>query len=210
MLSGNEGALARVITLIEQDSPEVNQIFQLLPPRQIKNAYCIGITGPPGAGKSTLIDKLITIIRSKGLSVAVIAVDPSSAITGGAVLGDRIRMQHHYSDREVFIRSMATRGNWGGLSKAVPATINLLDSIGKDVILIETVGVGQTEIEISKLADVVVVVSQRAAQPPGVVVLAGVRQPVAPGGVVDEDQFDRCRRRGGIVGQGDRQSKCVW
>lgn len=123
-----------------------------------KTALRIGITGPPGAGKSTLIDKLVSVIRSKGLSVGIIAVDPSSSITGGAVLGDRIRMQQHYSDKGVFIRSMATRGSWGGLSKAVPQTINLLEIIGKDVILIETVGVGQTEIGIRELADIVVVI----------------------------------------------------
>lgn len=157
-LAGSNNSLARLITLIEQESPEVEQIFQMLSNRSGKRAYRIGITGPPGAGKSTLIDKLVTVIRSRGLSVGVIAVDPSSIITGGAVLGDRIRMQQHYSDKAVFIRSMATRGSYGGLSKAVAATVDLLDSCGKDVVMIETTGVGQTEVGITEIADEVVVV----------------------------------------------------
>jgi len=129
----------------------------VLRPR-LGKACCVGVTGLPGGGKSTLVDKLIATIRSKGLSVGIIAVDPSSPISGGAVLGDRIRMQQHYLDDGVFIRSMATRGSHGGLSKAVTPTVNLLDAFGKDIIIVETVGVGQTELSIKQIADVLVLV----------------------------------------------------
>lgn len=158
MLAGEQDSLARLITIIEQDGPKVTEIFQLLPSNPYKKAYRIGITGPPGAGKSTLIDKLVTAIRSRGFSIGVIAVDPSSAITGGAVLGDRIRMRQHYSDKGVFIRSIATRGSWGGVSKSVPQIADLMDSSGKDIVLIETTGVGQNEVGITEVADIVVVV----------------------------------------------------
>lgn len=157
MLAGAKTSLAQLITLVEEESPDVPKILEMISPH-LRKAYCIGITGPPGSGKSTLIDKLAAIIRSKGLSAGIIAVDPSSAITGGAVLGDRIRMQQHYLDDGVFIRSMATRGSYGGLSNAVGATVNLLDASGEDIIIIETAGVGQTEVGITEIADTVVVV----------------------------------------------------
>jgi len=157
MLAGAKTPLAHLITLVEEESPDVPKILDLISPH-LRKAYRIGITGPTGAGKSILIDKLTAIIRRKGLSAGIIAVDPSSAITGGAVLGDRIRMQQHYLDDGVFIRSMATRGSYGGLSRAVSATVNLLDASGKDIIIVETTGVGQTEVGITEIADTVVVV----------------------------------------------------
>lgn len=157
MLAGEKNSLARLISLAENDNPNLPEIIEMLRPR-LGKAYCVGITGPSGVGKSTLVDKLTTTIRSKGLAVGVIAVDPSSPISGGAVLGDRIRMQQHYLDDGVFIRSMATRGSHGGLSKAVASAINLLDAFGKDIIIVETVGVGQTELSIKQIADVLVLV----------------------------------------------------
>lgn len=157
MLAGEKTSLAKLISLAENDSPEFPQIIELLRPH-LGKAYCVGITGATGVGKSTLIDKLITAIRSKGLSVGIIAVDPSSPISGGAVLGDRIRMQQHYLDDGVFIRSMATRGSYGGLSKAVAPAVNLLDAFGKDIIIVETVGVGQTELSVRQIANVLVLV----------------------------------------------------
>ena len=157
MLSGEKKSLAQLISLAENNSPTLPEIIETIRPH-LGKAYRIGITGPPGGGKSTLVDKLATTIRSKGLSVGIIAVDPSSPISGGAVLGDRIRMQQHYLDNDVFIRSMATRGSYGGLSKAAQAAVNLLDAFGKDIIIIETVGVGQTELSIKGVADIVVLV----------------------------------------------------
>jgi len=157
MLTGEKKSLAKLISLAENDSPALPEIIEMLRPH-LGKAYCIGITGPPGGGKSTLVDKLANKIRSKGLSVGIIAVDPSSPISGGAVLGDRIRMRQHYLDNGIFIRSMATRGSWGGLAKATQATVNLLDAFGKDIIIIETVGVGQTELSIKEIADIVVLV----------------------------------------------------
>jgi len=157
MLCGAEQSLSRLITLVEMDAPDVPQIMKMILPRTGK-AYCIGITGPPGSGKSTLVDKLTAIARGKGLSVGIIAVDPTSPFSGGAVLGDRIRMQQHYLDKGVFIRSMATRGSLGGLPRAAQAVMKLLDAFGKDLIMVETVGVGQTELDIMKMVDTTVVV----------------------------------------------------
>ena len=157
MLCGAEQSLSRLITLVERDAPDVPQIMKKILPRTGR-AYCIGITGPPGSGKSTLVDRLTAIARCKGLSVGIIAVDPTSPFSGGAVLGDRIRMQQHYLDDGVFIRSMATRGSLGGLPRAARAVIKLLDAFGKDLIIVETVGVGQTELDIMKMVDTTVVV----------------------------------------------------
>jgi LAO/AO transport system kinase len=157
MLKGDDRSLSRLITLVENDAPEVPEIMSRIYP-QSGNAYCIGITGPPGGGKSTLVDKLIAVAREKELTVGVIAVDPTSPFSGGAVLGDRIRMQQHCLDRGVFIRSMATRGSLGGLPVAAKRVAKLLEAFGKDIILIETVGVGQTELDIIETADTVTVV----------------------------------------------------
>lgn len=147
--SGDRRALSRAITRVEQ-----NDVKTGLPaPKTV-----IGITGPPGAGKSTLISQLIEVIRARDETVAVLAVDPSSPVTGGAILGDRIRMQSHIDDEGVYVRSMATRGHLGGLAPATRETAALLEAAGFDRLIVETVGVGQSEVEIMELADVVVLV----------------------------------------------------
>jgi LAO/AO transport system kinase len=156
MLDGDRLALARLITRVENRAPEVPDIMRAVHPRTGR-AYVLGMTGPPGAGKSTLVDRLTTLLRSEGHSVGIIAVDPSSPFSGGAVLGDRIRMQTHTLDPDVFIRSMATRGSLGGLARATGDVIRLLDAFGFSWIMIETVGVGQTELDIIRQADTTVV-----------------------------------------------------
>ena len=156
MVDGDRRALARLFTLLEQGAESRSQIVKAIHPR-LSGAYVVGVTGPPGAGKSTIADGLVSIFREAGATVGVLAVDPSSPFSGGAVLGDRVRMRRHYLDRGVFIRSLATRGDQGGLSHIVPAAIRLLDAFGMDVVIVETVGVGQTELEITSTADTVVV-----------------------------------------------------
>ncbi len=157
MLQGKQQQLARLMTLVERDGPEVPEIMRLIQPH-LGRGYRIGITGPPGAGKSSLADRLTAVIRAKGCSVGVVCVDPTSPFSGGAVLGDRIRMQQHYLDEGVFIRSMATRGSLGGLPRAARGVIKLLDAFGKDFVIVETVGVGQTEMDVMEHVDTVVVV----------------------------------------------------
>jgi LAO/AO transport system kinase len=157
MLAGNVLSLARLITKVERDGAEVPEIMKLIYPH-LGKAYCIGITGPSGAGKSTVVDRLTAAIRQRGFTVGIIAADPTSPFTGGAVLGDRIRMQQHYLDEGVYIRSMATRGSHGGLPRAAGGVIKLLSAFGKDFILVETVGVGQTELDIMQNVDTTVVV----------------------------------------------------
>jgi LAO/AO transport system kinase len=156
MLDGDRLALARLITRVENRSPEVPAIMQAIHERTGR-AYVLGITGPPGAGKSTLVDRITSLLRVEQQPVGVIAVDPSSPFTGGAVLGDRIRMQTHTLDPDVFIRSMATRGSLGGLARATGDVIKVMDAFGFPWILIETVGVGQTELDIIRQADTTVV-----------------------------------------------------
>ena len=157
ILAGDLRALARAATAIENQSTAGRELIASLFP-QTGRAHIIGITGPPGAGKSTLVDQMIALLRAAGKTVAVIAVDPSSPFSRGAILGDRIRMQRHHADPGVFIRSMASRGKLGGLARATLEMALLLDAAGRDFVLIETVGVGQDEVDIVRLAIVTVVV----------------------------------------------------
>jgi len=158
VLASDWRALARAITLIENDDPAAASLVSALYPRTGR-AHIIGVTGPPGAGKSTLVDDLTAVIRKGGQSVGIVAVDPSSPFTGGAVLGDRVRMQRHAGDSGVFIRSMASRKNAGGLAPATREVVRALDAAGRDVVIVETVGVGQIELEIVKVADTIIVVT---------------------------------------------------
>jgi LAO/AO transport system kinase len=177
--AGDRRALARLITLIESGDPAGHEVVASLiestaPVRRI------GITGPPGAGKSTLVDAMITELRARGDTVAVLAVDPTSPITGGALLGDRIRMQGHAGDSGVYVRSMASRGHLGGLSVAAAPTIAVMARAGFDLVLVETVGVGQSELEVMDHVDVVVLVlspgwgDQIQADKAGIVEIADV------------------------------------
>ena len=150
---GSVRALAKLITLVENEMPGGVEAMEEIYPLT-GNAYIIGITGPPGAGKSTLTDRITKELRRKNCTVGIIAIDPTSPFTGGALLGDRVRMQGVSSDEDVFIRSMATRGSLGGLSRATSDTVKVLDAYGKDYIIIETVGVGQDEVDIVRTADV--------------------------------------------------------
>jgi LAO/AO transport system kinase len=156
VLAGDPRAIARAISLIEDESPAgaelVRRIFA-----STGRAYLIGVTGPPGAGKSTLVDRMTAELRGSGRTIGVVAVDPTSPFTGGAILGDRVRMQAHAEDPGVFIRSMATRGNLGGLARATSEVALVLDAAGKDIVLIETVGVGQDEVDIVRTADMSIV-----------------------------------------------------
>ena len=155
--NGDRAALARLLSLIERGGDDARTVGRLVYPKT-GNGYIIGITGAPGAGKSTLTSALISHIRSLEQTVSVLAIDPSSPFTGGAILGDRVRMQNHATDLGVFIRSMATRGHLGGLSLATSEAVRLLDAVGSPCTLVETVGVGQVEVEIARNADTIVVV----------------------------------------------------
>ena len=157
LMAGEQRALSRAMTMVEQGDPAAADLMREADPHTGR-AYTIGITGPPGSGKSTIVDRLTGLLRQRGNAVGIIAVDPTSPFTGGAILGDRIRMQRHYLDPGVFIRSVATRGQSGGLSRVVKSLVRLLDAAGKDIILVETVGVGQTELGIMGVGDTILVV----------------------------------------------------
>ena len=151
-------ALARLITLVENRAPEVSAVMERIY-SHTGNAQIVGITGPPGAGKSTLINRLIANYRAEGKHIAVLPIDPSSPFSGGAVLGDRVRMTDHFRDPGVYIRSLSTRGSHGGLSRAAREIVRVLDAFGHDLIIVETVGVGQTELSVMDLAHTTVVVT---------------------------------------------------
>jgi LAO/AO transport system kinase len=154
--AGSPRAVARLISLVEDASPQLRDVMAALAPHS-GHAAVIGLTGAPGVGKSTVASALVTAFRARGRRVGVLAVDPTSPFSGGALLGDRIRMQEHATDDGVYIRSMATRGHLGGLAWATPQALRVLDAAGCDVVVIETVGVGQSEVEIAALADTTVV-----------------------------------------------------
>ncbi|HMF04984.1 MAG TPA: methylmalonyl Co-A mutase-associated GTPase MeaB, partial [Acidimicrobiia bacterium] len=154
---GDRAAIAKLISLVEAGGDAATDAVGRLY-LSTGDAYTVGVTGAPGSGKSTLTDKLIGLLRASGTEVGVLAIDPSSPFTGGAILGDRVRMQDHATDEGVFIRSMATRGHLGGLSLATPQAVRVLDAAGKPWIIIETVGVGQVEVEVAGAADTTVVV----------------------------------------------------
>lgn len=157
LCSGDSRALARAISAVENRAPESAQLLKALFPHTGK-ARILGLTGPPGAGKSTLVDQLARHYRRAGETLGIIAVDPTSPYTGGAILGDRIRMQDHFADPGIYIRSMATRGSLGGLARTTADVATVLDASGRSLILIETVGVGQDEVDIVRVADVTIVI----------------------------------------------------
>jgi len=157
ILSGDTKEAAILMRMIEEEMPDALAALRLIYPHTGK-AHIIGITGPPGAGKSTLADALIKVFRKKDFSVGVVAIDPTSPFTGGAVLGDRVRMHEHMMDKDVQIKSMATRGWNGGLAKTAMSIVHVMDAIGKDIVILETVGTGQSEIEITKFSDTSVLV----------------------------------------------------
>ena len=157
ILEGDIRAASRLMRDIDDRIPSAMNVLKDLYPNTGR-AYIIGMTGPPGSGKSTIVDKMIDIFRKEGKSVGIVAVDPTSPFTGGAILGDRIRMQRHATDEGVFIRSLATRGCLGGLSRSTHDIVNVMDAMGKDIVLVETVGVGQDEVEIVNTAHTSIVV----------------------------------------------------
>ena len=157
VIKGNHRAIARAISLVENDRGAAQEMMKKIF-HYTGKSLIVGITGSPGSGKSTLVDQMISVLRKNGKKIGIVAMDPSSPFSGGAILGDRIRMMQHSADPEIFIRSMAARGHLGGLAKATGEAIAILEAAGKNFILVETVGVGQDEVEVIKLADIVLVV----------------------------------------------------
>ena len=175
LLTGDVRALARAITLVERQDPALPELLRAVRGRAGR-AHVVGITGPPGGGKSTLTDGLIEVWRRADRSVGILAVDPSSPYTGGAILGDRVRMGRHTLDRGVFIRSMAARGHLGGLAPATREAVRMVDASGRDIALVETVGVGQSELEIMNTVDTVVVVATPASGDGVQMIKAGIME----------------------------------
>lgn len=157
VLKGDRRSIAKTISLIENNMPEAQKAISTLYPHTGK-AHIIGVTGPLGSGKSTLIEKIAKELRKRNKTVGIVAVDPTSPFSGGAFLGDRVRMQDLSTDEGVFIRSMATRGNTGGIAKATKDAVNVLDASGKNIVIVETVGAGQTEVDVIKIAQTIIVV----------------------------------------------------
>ena len=192
VLDGDRRAIARAITVVEVEGPSAAAIIKGVYHRSGR-AYLVGVTGAPGVGKSTLVDRIVTALRSRGRTVGVLAVDPTSPFSGGAVLGDRVRMQTHASDPGVFVRSMATRGQLGGLARATGDAAVILDAAGFDLIMIETVGVGQAEIEVSRTADMSIVVTMPGSGDGVQALKAGVME-IADLFVVNKADYDGADR----------------
>jgi len=189
ILKGDVRAAARLMRDIDDDlSNAWDELKKLYP--KTGNAYIVGVTGPPGSGKSTLVDKVIEIYRNEGRTVGIVAVDPTSPFTGGAILGDRIRMQRHSTDDGVFIRSLATRGYLGGISKSTHDVINVMDAMGKDIIIVETVGVGQDEVDIVNTAHTSLVVTVPGFGDEVQVIKAGILE------IADIFVINKCEREG--------------
>lgn len=189
LLAGDRLALARLMSAVESGLPGSRAALKLLYPHTGR-AHIVGITGPPGSGKSTLTTRLAVAYRAGGASVGVVAVDPSSPFSGGAILGDRIRMMELHSDPEVFVRSMATRGEMGGIARTTMEVVSLLDAFGKDVVLLETVGVGQDEVDIARAADTTLVVGIPGMGDDVQAIKAGILE-IADIFVVNKSDLDR-------------------
>ena len=156
--SGDKRSIARLVSVVENDEPGAAEAMRELYPKT-GNAQTVGITGPPGGGKSTLVNRLAGLYRERAARVAIVAVDPSSPFSGGAILGDRIRMRERFLDDGIFIRSMASRGHAGGLARATARVVNVLDALGTDIVIVETVGVGQEEVDVIRVVDTVCLVT---------------------------------------------------